>query len=131
MVVLTQSGSRIPIFALVLTQLVSPCRASQQAFIPEKYKGIILYAPEPDLPAVRYSNNMIWRTGVYRLVINQKTGAVDQVRILRAIGWKRIDGPVIWTLFQWKFRPGAIRQIDVPIWYGREFEVQLKDATSR
>ena len=128
---LTERPSRIVFFALVLTQLVSPCRASQQAFIPEKYKGIILYAPEPDLPAVRYSNNMIWRTGVYRLSINQKTGVVDRVKILQAIGWERIDGPAVWTLFQWKFRPGAIRQIDVPIWYGREFEVQLKDATSR
>jgi hypothetical protein len=129
--VLTERLSRIVVFALVLTQLVSPCRASQQAFIPEKYKGIILYAPEPEIPAIGYSNNMVAGTGVYRLSINQKTGLVDEVKVVRTLGWQRIDGSAIWALFQWKFRPRTIKQLDVPIWYGRTFEVQLKDATSR
>ena len=48
---------------------------------------------------MRYSNDMVWKTGVYRLVINQKSGAVDEVKVLKAIGWPRIDGAAVWTLF--------------------------------
>src|SRR6267142_1537698 len=95
--------SKILFVGLILTQFASPCSAARDAYIPDKYKGIILYAPEPDIPAVGYSNNQVFGTGVYRLVVNQKTGMVDEVKVLNPIGWKRIDASAIWILFKWKF----------------------------
>ena len=123
--------SAILLFALILTQVAGPCCASQQAYIPERFKGIILYAPEPDFPAMRYSNNRMMGTGVYRLVINQRSGAVDAVRVLRNIGYPRVDAAAIWALLQWKFRPGAIKQMDLPVWYGTTFEPLLRNAVTR
>jgi outer membrane biosynthesis protein TonB len=123
--------SAILLFALISTQIAGPCCASQQAYIPEKFKGIILDAPEPDFPAMRYSNNMMFGTGVYRLVINQKSGAVDAVRVLRYIGYPRVDAAAIWALFRWKFRPGAIKQLDLPVEYGTTFQPLLRRAVTR
>ena len=109
----------------------SPCRAEQPAFIPAKFKGIILYAPEPEFAEGYRKNNTDVLQGVYRLTINQKTGAVDEVGVLKRSGMQKLDGVSVMTLFKWKFRPGSIRQLDVPITFESHVVLLLKNAASR
>jgi hypothetical protein len=35
------------------------------------------------------------------------------------------------TFFKWKFKPGAFKQIDIPITYDRYVNVVLKNAATR
>jgi TonB family protein len=130
---LSHMRSRILLAAFISAQFsfLSPSRAGPQAYIPEKYKGIILYAPEPDFPPTAQSQNTMGGQGVYRLVINQKTGTVDEVGVLRRSGFQPLDAVAVMTFFQWKFRPGTLKQLDVPVSFNRFVQVLLKNAGSR
>jgi TonB family protein len=107
-----------------------PCRAGgQQTYIPDRYKGIVLNAPEPDMPSVRFSRNSQSGRGVYRLVIDA-LGSVDEVKVRKYIGVPRADAAAIKRLLDWKFRPGVLKYIDVPVMYQHDFQAELKQARS-
>jgi hypothetical protein len=96
-----------------------------EVFIPDKYKGIILYAPGP----VDYSNS--GRQGVYRLMIDQKTGVVNEVDILLRSGDQKRDATAVLTFMQWKFKPGTLKSLDVPVMWDRQATVLLKNAGAK
>jgi hypothetical protein len=96
-----------------------------EVFIPDKYKGIILFAPGP----VDYSNS--GRQGVYRLMVDQKTGLVTEVGILLRSGDQRRDATAVLTFMQWKFKPGTLKVLDVPVMWDRQATVLLKNAGAR
>ena len=99
-------------------------------FIPEKFKGIILRAPEPLYP-LGIERQTIFDQGVYRLTINQQTGAVDEVGVLTRCGDRRLDACAVMAFFQWRLRPGTLKQLDVPVAYDRSVRVMLKKAAGR
>ena len=102
---------------------LSPCRASE-VYIPDKFKGIILYAPGP----VDYSNSAT--QGVYRLTIDPKDGTVTEVGILKRSGYQPRDATAVLTFMQWRFKPGTLKQLDVPVMWDRQATVLLKHAGS-
>ena len=111
--------------------LLSPSQgATQQVFIPEKFKGKILNAPEPHYPH-GIERITIRAQGVYRLTINPQTGGVDEVGILRRCGDSRLDASCVMAFFQWKFKPGTLKQLDVPVVFERFVSVVLKNAGYR
>jgi hypothetical protein len=111
-------------FVSAALAVASPCRADQDAYIPDKFKGVILYAPQP----IYYTNSRL--TGIYRLTINQKTGTVDEVAVINHAE-KHLDSTAVVTFFKCKFRPGAIKQLDVPVLWDRQATCNLKKAVSR
>ena len=115
---------------IVLLGLPSPCRAADQVMIPSKFKGVILDAPEPAFPEGSRKDIGVSQ-GVYRLTINQQSGLVDQVGVLKKTGTQKLDGTAVLTFFKWKFKPGAFKQIDIPITFDRYVNVLLKNAATR
>jgi outer membrane biosynthesis protein TonB len=104
--------------------------ASQQAYIPEKYRGIILNAPEPDFPASTELRQL--GQGIYRLIINPKTGLADEVKVLQSSSAKKLDAVAVMAFMQWKFKPGALKEIDIPLSFlHREITADLRKAASR
>ncbi len=105
-----------------------------EAFIPPRYKGIILAAPVPRYPvSVKYEPG---RFGLYRIKVNQATGAVDEVNVLKrpagGPGVGDAHAAVILALFKWKFKAGSIKQIDIPVEYDQtELRPELKNAASQ
>jgi len=116
--------SRIFLIVLLSAMSVVSLRATE-VYIPDKFKGIILYAPGP----VDYSNS--GTQGVYRLTIDQKTGTVTEVGILLRSGYQKRDATAVLTFMQWKFKPGTLKQLDVPVRWDRQATVLLKNAGSR
>ena len=114
----------------LLTVVTSPSRAAEQVMIPRRFKGIILEAPEP-IFADGSRKDIGVSQGVYRLTINQQNGLVDQVGILKKTGTQKLDGTAVLTFFKWKFKPGALKQIDIPITFDRYVNVLLKNAAAR
>lgn len=117
--------------------LVSAARsdaAAFEAFIPPKYKGLILAAPVPPYP-----HNIFYipgRVGVYRLKVNQQTGSVAEVGVLKrpegGQGVADANAAVILALFKWHFKPGGLKQLDLPVEFDRdEIRPELKNAASR
>jgi TonB family protein len=108
---------------------LSPGRAKEQTPIPKKWKEIIIDAPllrPPPGP----TKTLIGR-GVYRLVIDPKTGTTTEVLVLKTSGDKRVDAVAVRTFSKWKFRPGRLTQIDIPIKFSGDIEVLLNDAELR
>jgi hypothetical protein len=124
-------------------------QASGQAVIPDRFKGIILNAPLIDPPANYYNlgaNSAILRSrgarsqtvssslntqGVYRMMINQKTGGVDEVGVLTRSGNKQCDAAAVMAFFKWKFKPGTLKQLDAPVMFSRSIDINLKKAGSK
>jgi hypothetical protein len=123
--------SRVISIALVGLACLLPVEAAETragADIPDKFKGIILYAPETDFPNPKgYFDRAQWIQGVYRLSINPKTGMVDEVKVVRGCG-RYFDAGAVMTFFKWKFRPGALKRLDVPVMFGSHMWTNLKKA---
>ena len=114
------------LFALVCG-FNSLSKAASDAFVRPKYKSIILAAPVPDYPSeVRYFPG---ESGVYRVKINAQTGAVDEVGVLRRASQQKLDAVMIFELFKWKFKPGSIKELDLPVEFDRGYvRPELKNA---
>lgn len=44
-----------------------------------------------------------------QMIINQKTGEVDEVKVLRHSRFSELDAACVLAAFKWKFRPGTIK----------------------
>ena len=86
--------------------------ATDIARIPAQYKKDTIAAPDPDYP-IKAQHLGYQGQGIYRLAVNDKTGVADEVKVLRTTGHRELDASAVMTLFQWKFRPGAVKQRDV------------------
>jgi len=80
--------------------------------ISAQYKKDTIAAPDPDYP-IKAQHLGYQGQGIYRLAVNDKTGVADEVKVLRTTGHRELDASAVMTLFQWKFRPGAVKQRDV------------------
>jgi TonB family protein len=100
----------IPLFLQLA--LLTPCHATDIVRIDAKYKRDSLAAPDPEYP-IKAQHLEQQGQGIYRLIVNDKTGMADEVKVLKTTGYRELDASAVMTLFQWKFRPGAVKQRDV------------------
>jgi TonB family protein len=55
-------------------------------------------------------------TGLFRLRIDEKTGGVTEVAVMKSTGWKHLDQAAARTLVRWKARtPATRRTVTVPV----------------
>src|SRR5712691_3436377 len=97
---------------LLFLAVLTPCYATDIVRIDGKYKKDTLSAPDPDYP-IKAQHLGYQGQGIYRLAVNDKTGVADEVKVLRTTGHRELDASAVMTLFQWKFRPGTVKQRDV------------------
>jgi hypothetical protein len=119
------------VFLVVCSQLLPlPCQAAFEAFIPPKFKNIILYAPVPPMPGgVRYSAG---NTAIFRLKIDQQTGSVTEIGVLRRAKQAVLNSTMVLTLLKWKFKPGTLRELDLPVQFDlNDIRPELKSAATR
>jgi TonB family protein len=91
---------------LLFLAVLTPCFATDIVRIPPQYKKDTLSAPDPEYP-MKAQHLGYQGQGIYRLVINDKTGIVDEVKVVKTAGHRELDASAIMTLFNWKFRPGV------------------------
>lgn len=115
-------------FAIIFPAVVS--NAAPDAFIPPKFKGVILSTPVPEYPpGTLYEPG---QSAIYRLKINPNTGAVDEVGVMRRAYTPKLNAEAVLGLLKWKFKPGAIKEIDVPVEFDRQYiRPELKNAVVR
>lgn len=90
---------------VVQVAFLTPCRAAGTVTIYPKYKQGSVFAPDPEFP-ITAEHLGEQGQGIYRLVLNQKTGIVDQVKVLKSTGARELDASSVMTFFKWKFQPG-------------------------
>jgi TonB family protein len=91
--------------------------ASDVVIIDGKYKQGALVAPDPEFP-LHAQHLQAGGQGIYRLIINTKTGLADEVKVLKSTGYRELDASAVMTLFKWKFQPGTIDHRDVLVKFG-------------
>src|SRR5690242_3745066 len=92
--------------ALLFLAILAPCYATDIVRIPAQYKKDTLAAPDPEYP-IKAQHLGYQGQGIYRLMINDKTGIVDEVKVMKTAGHRELDASAIMTCFNWKFRPGV------------------------
>jgi TonB family protein len=91
--------------ALLFVGMLAPCFATDIVRIPPQYKKDTITAPDPEYP-IKAQHLGYQGQGLYRLVINPKTGIVDEVKVMKSTHHRDLDANAVMTLFNWKFRPG-------------------------
>ena len=81
------------------------CFATDIVRIPPQYKKDTLAAPDPEYP-IKAQHLGYQGQGIYRLIINDKTGIVNEVKVMKSTHSRELDASAVMTLFNWKFRPG-------------------------
>ncbi len=59
--------------------------------------------------------------GVFRLMLDLKTGLVTKVVTLTSTGFVTLDRCAIASLRQWRFKPGKWKEIDMPVRFTLQF----------
>jgi TonB family protein len=54
-------------------------------------------------------------SGRFRLTINPKSGEVDEVKIVKSVGYKELNELAAKALLQWRFQPGTRGPVEVPV----------------
>jgi periplasmic protein TonB len=54
-------------------------------------------------------------SGVVLATVDKKTGAVTGARMLKSTGNKLLDGSALEALSRWRFKPGTVSQVHIPI----------------
>jgi hypothetical protein len=99
--------------AVPLSALATPCRASDIVTIDAKYKQDSVSAPDPGISDQSAAHPRA-RPGLYRPVLNQKTGMADEVKVLKRTGYREADASAVMTLFKWNF--GRVRSNRETFW---------------
>jgi TonB family protein len=54
-------------------------------------------------------------SGLFRLSVDLKTGAVTKVTVVQSTGYRALDDAAIASFRGWRWKPGQWREVDMPI----------------
>ena len=97
--------------ALALADDLEPRRLSE-----EKARALAVYAPKPPYPYEARAKGMTG-TGFVILSVDPSSGVVTAAQMERSMGHKLLDDAALATFRQWRFRPGTVSKVRIPIRY--------------
>ena len=89
-------------------------------------KALALYAPAPAYP-IEARTRHFTGSGIVLLQVDPKTGYVIGAQMLKSTGHVILDNAALSAFTQWRFKPGTVRQVRMPIRY----TMDGKDLTNR
>ena len=96
---------------LVGSSLLADRQADQRAA-----RDALVYSVSPRYP-IKLQAGRVEGTGMFRMLIDFATGKVTGVVILKSTGSDPLDKEAVFALRQWRFKPGKLTQVDMPITY--------------
>jgi TonB family protein len=87
----------------------------RSAFMPyDKWQQYLIKTAPPIYP---YADRARWHqgSGLFRLAIDKKTGAVIRIAVEKSTGFKTLDDSAIAALRQWRFRSSTFKAALVPV----------------
>ena len=79
-------------------------------------KATVAYAPRPVYP-YQARRQRLTGSGIALLTVDQTSGAVTDVRMAQSCGNVILDNSTLDALRRWRFKPGGVTQVEVPITY--------------
>ena len=97
------------------TKLVQSHRALAESIISASAaKGVTTYAPRPNYPQEARSHR-IAGSGVCVVSVDPANGSVIDASMAQSTGSPLLDKSVLRTLRTWKFKPGTVSQVSIPV----------------
>ena len=79
-------------------------------------KATVAYAPRPVYP-YEARRQRVTGSGIALLTVDQTSGTVTDVRMAQSCGNVILDNSTLDALRRWRFKPGGVTQVEVPITY--------------
>ena len=79
-------------------------------------KATVAYAPRPVYP-YEARRQRVTGSGIALLTVDQISGTVTDVRMAQSCGNVILDNSTLDALRRWRFKPGGVTQVEVPITY--------------
>ena len=100
----------------LIGDLVQPTHhaPNQRVTSPFAAKAVTTYAPRPPYPQEARSHR-ISGSGVCVVSVDPATGSVTKVSITRSTGSQLLDKSVLSTVRTWKFKPGTVSKVSIPV----------------
>lgn len=102
---------KIPMAAALAAVSFSSSQAVQVDVYVDRPPGVINFV-YPEYPPKLATYGMGGK-GVFRLTVNQKTGVVEEVKVIKSTGHALLNEYSAKAFFQWRFRPGSPSQVQV------------------
>jgi len=95
--------------SITLAEDLEPRKLSE-----EKARALAMYAPKPPYP---YEARKVGMTGVGVVIasVDPSTGVVTAAQMERSMGHKLLDDAALATFRRWRFRPGTVSKVQIPI----------------
>ena len=77
-------------------------------------KALAIYAPRPDYPSEARSQRIIG-SGVCIVSVDPRSGRVTEASMAQSTGDLRLDNAAISAFRQWRFKPGTVSKVKIPI----------------
>ncbi len=104
--------SIVALVLLITSGFSRPCRASKYFHRPDWARDMVKYV-DPEYPSHLYRRG-IGGSGIFRLTIDQKTGHVTEVKVIKSTGWVILNELAAKACLQWIFRPGTKASLEFP-----------------
>ena len=88
--------------------------ADAQSVTPKVALPQPIYSPRP-VYRPEWAKQGLTGNGVVLVTIDPKTGTVSGVRMLQSTGSSALDGAALQAYSQWRFKPGSVSQVKIPI----------------
>jgi TonB family protein len=114
------------LIAVVVT-LVSLCSLHAQSVSPSPRAPVkAIYTPQPVYQA-DWAKRGLTGKGVVLVTVDKNTGKVTGAQMLESTGSKLLDGSALEAYSRWRFAPGTVSQVKMPV----EFKNRPKPQTSK
>jgi len=100
--------SIIPLVSLSSVD-AQPATPAQSVLLPQA-----IYSPQP-VYRPEWAKQGLTGKGVVLVTIDPKTGMVTGTRMLQSTGNKLLDGAALEAYSKWRFKPGSVPQVKMPI----------------
>jgi len=84
-------------------------------------KAVTMYAPRPDYPEEARSHR-VGGSGVCIVSVDPANGSVINASMAQSTGSLLLDKSVLRTFRTWKFKPGTVSQVSIPVEFPKEGE---------
>ena len=118
---------RWPVLTLIVTLVSLPSARPQSASPAGQQPSLkAIYTPKPVYRS-EWARQGLTGKGVVLVTIDKETGKVTGARMLTSTGNKLLDGAALEAYSQWRFQPGTVSQVQIPI----EFANRPKPPTAK
>lgn len=115
------------VLIVFVVTIVSLCSLHAQSVTPEPGTSIkAIYTPMPVYQA-EWSKRGLTGKGVVLVTVDKNTGKVTGAQMLESTGNKLLDGSALEAYSRWRFEPGTVSQVKMPV----EFKNRPKPQTPK